>query len=169
MSKKYNFKVGQKFVAQIGDLVVDGKIQIEGNYVYLYQNYEEGLEPNDKLGYKYAWYIGQIEDLNLIDNNVTNLMLEDSDPATYKDWQVGDMLKCYEDVVEVIFRSGKLVILENYDGTASDNFTCDELFDLGYRLIIEKEPEIIELTSDEALEIIAKVKNVDVNTLRIKK
>ena len=67
---------------------------------------------------------------------------------------------------EIIFRSGELVIFKKSSGKAGSNYTCDELFNDGYRLYIkpEKSEEVVELTLEE----IAKLKGIDVKNLRIK-
>lgn len=85
----------------------------------------------------------------------------------YKDWQVGDKMTKSGETMEVIFRSGKLVVCELGNGEASSNYTCDELYDDGWRLVADPEPgdETVEMTLDE----IAKKVGVPVDKLRIKK
>lgn len=64
------------------------------------------------------------------------------DPETYRDWQVGDSL-LNEDISSsgelpdgrVIFRSGEFVVIADWQGNASP-YTCDELYDEGYRLVL---------------------------------
>lgn len=58
-----------------------------------------------------------------------------ADIEAYKDWQVGDKMTKIGETMEVILRSGKLVVCELGDGTASANYTCDELYDNGWRLV----------------------------------
>lgn len=90
-----------------------------------------------------------------------------SEIEAYKDWQVGDKIAKAEGEMEVIFRSGELVICKFRKGYASPNYTCDELYDAGWRLVADPEPEdeTVELTMDE----IAKKVGVPVEKLRIKK
>ena len=63
------------------------------------------------------------------------------DPETYKDWQVGDHVAMpdYDNNV-IIFRAGELVIfkLPMGDGrwAGYSPYTCEELFEKGYRLIL---------------------------------
>ena len=83
-----------------------------------------------------------------------------------KDWQVGDRIRNGSYTQEVIFRSGKLVVCEKEDGCASYNYTCNELYDKGFRLVADPiEEETVELTMDE----IAKKVGIPVKKLRIKK
>ena len=70
------------------------------------------------------------------------------DPETYKDWQVGDRVcdnKHRNVSREVIFRSGELVVMKTNANTACSNYTCDELFGCGFRLVLtDIERQIIE-------------------------
>lgn len=67
------------------------------------------------------------------------------DPETYKDWQVGDTIE-YSDnysTGRIIFRGGDFVAAD-IEGTCNC-YTCDELFDEGYRLVLtDIEQKIIE-------------------------
>lgn len=85
----------------------------------------------------------------------------------YNDWQVGDKIADGDDVFEVIFRSGEMVVCKGEDRKAYGPFICDELYDGGWRLVADPEPEdeTVELTMDE----IAKKVGVPVGKLRIKK
>lgn len=70
--------------------------------------------------------------------------------------------------IEVIFRCGELVVGKFIDtGRALTNYTCDELYEDGYRLIVDPAPEeeIVEVTMDE----IAGKMGVPVERLRVKK
>ena len=166
---------GREFQATIDGETVEGKIQVEGEKVYLCQNKLNGSPCDDKLGYDYSWGVGIGSEFGLSDNNVTDFKLIDMDPETYKDWQVGDKIYCVDDyeiddpeiqIFEIIFRSGELVVYKNPGDTASSNYTCNELFDNGCRLYIkpEKSEEIVEMTLEE----VAKLKGIDVKNLRIK-
>lgn len=69
------------------------------------------------------------------------------DPETYKDWLVGDKVESMlaDPGGEVIFRSGRLVVLGSDDGWAREAFTCDELYENGYRLVLtDIEKQILE-------------------------
>ena len=105
---------------------------------------------------------------DLVREGVEDFQLVDISPSEYKDWQVGDKVlqedaKDGDSYGEVIFRSGELVVLKFRSGNASGNFTCDELFRIGFRLVEEKE-DVIELTLDD----VAKMKGVSVDRIRIK-
>ena len=69
-----------------------------------------------------------------------NGRLTASEIEAYKDWQVGDKITKSGMTMEVIFRSGKLVVCELANGAASFNYTCDELYNFGYRLVADPEP-----------------------------
>ena len=157
---------GKEFQATINGITVEGKIQVEDEKVYLCQNKRDGSPCDDKLGYDYSWEVGTGSEFGLRDNDVTDFKLIDINPETYKDWQVGD--KIYTDSLsgEVIFRSGEFVVFKDDENRASNNYTCDELFDNDWRLYIkpEKSEEIIEMTLEE----VAKLKGIDVKNLRIK-
>lgn len=166
------YSVGQRFSANIMGEPAVGKIQIENDRVYLCQNTRKGDRCSDTLGYKYSWVVDSGSELDLSINSITDFSVSPIDPETYMDWQVGDkIIKGRPDVyAEVIFRSGKLVVLEYANNSASGNFTCEELFNAGWRLVVEEPEEgIIEVTAEEALKIIAQAKNMSVESLRIKK
>ena len=70
------------------------------------------------------------------------------DPDTYKDWHVGDKIAKYSRGKhrEVIFRSGEVVIYKiPTNEEALGPYTCRELFEKGFRLILtDIEKQIIE-------------------------
>ena len=75
----------------------------------------------------------------------TNFEIVPRDPETYKDWQVGDIIwDSHEsgDNGRIIFRRGDFVAAD-IDGCRC--YTCEELFDDGYRLVLaDIEQQIIE-------------------------
>ena len=122
------------------------------------------------MGYKYSWIVSDDGDVKLSTFDVEDLILLGMTAAeieAYKDWQVGDKVTNGINDWEVIFRSGKLVVCEKGDGCASTNHTCDELYDDGFRLVADPEPEdeMVELTLDE----IAEKFGIKPENLRIKK
>lgn len=141
---------GRRFKAIIDGIPCEGKVSVEGEDVYLCHDDEdlEGELANDMMGYPYSWKF---------DSRVKDFRFIELDPSTYKDWQVGDKvcreIDPKEIVGEVIFRSGKLVVLEWISsGCASSNLTCDELFNEEYRLYVEPEvqkSEPVEITIEE--------------------
>lgn len=84
----------------------------------------------------------------LEDSGITDFEIIPRDPETYRDWQVGDKV-CKDErrnaCQEVIFRSGELVVMKTNANTACSNYTCNELFRCGYRLVLtDIEQQIIE-------------------------
>lgn len=161
---------GKKFKAYIRGKQTEGRIQIEDEHVYLCQNMIDGADCKDKLGFKYSWGVGDGSVMTLTKNDVSNLCIRPStkeEAESFKDWQVGDKLVYESNTWEVIFRSGELVVCKKENGNATYNFTCDELYTLGFRLVYEPDPEseIVEVTMDE----IAKMKGIPVEQLHIKK
>lgn len=160
---------GRKFTAKIQGVDVTGRIRVEDGSVYLCQDVKDGEDCADKLGYNFIWKVGDGSAEILAFNNFTDFRLHPitaKEIKAYKDWQVGDKLAegCF--TIEVIFRSGELVVCKNEDGEATGVYTCNELYGRGFRLVAEPEEEdIVEVTMDE----IAKLKGVPVERLHIKK
>ena len=152
---------GKKFKANIHNIPVEGRIQVEKGSIYLCQDVSNGSSCEDKLGFKYSWHIGDGSEVALTKNDVSNLCIRPStkeEAESFKDWQVGDKLVSGSNIWEGIFRAGE---------NATFNHTCDELYRLGFRLVYEPDPEseIVEVTMDE----IAKMKGIPVERLHIKK
>lgn len=161
---------GKKFKANIHNIPVEGRIQVEKGSIYLCQDVSNGSSCEDKLGFKYSWHIGDGSEVALIKNDVSNLCIRPStkeEAESFKDWQVGDKLVYGSNTWEVIFRSGELVVCKKENGSATFNYICDELYRLGFRLVYEPDPEseIVEVTMDE----IAKMKGIPVERLHVKK
>ena len=139
---------GLNFKANIDGTPCEGKIQVEGDEVFLCQNSKDGFNCVDKLGFRYSWCIRKAtpEDMKDKGINVGDLEIVPRDPETYKDWQVGDMIY-REDPTScigmVIFRSGDFVAVE-LNGSCRC-YTCAELFGKGYRLeLTDIEKQIID-------------------------
>ena len=133
------------FKASIKRLTCEGKIQVENGYVYLCQNIIDGAVCHDRLGFKYSWCIidGSKEDMTM--THVTDFEIVPRDPETYKDWQVGDTIEYGDNYStgRIIFRGGDLVAAD-IEGTCN-YYTCDELFNEEYRLVLtDIEQQIIE-------------------------
>lgn len=167
---------GRSFSAKIHGEEVTGKIRVENGYVYLCQDEKEGAYCKNKHGYMFSWGVRYGEKEDLDDNYVSDfklIPLTEKEIEQYKDWQVGDVLKLldeyekdFDELSEVIFRSGELVVLKNKDGEASENYTCDQLYKYGYRLFPQEiEEEITELTMEE----IAEKFGLPVDKIRVKK
>ena len=165
---------GMYFSAKINGKEVVGRIQEQGESVYLCQNKVNGACPADKLGYKFGYCVSIGGDCELKMANVTDLKLQDEEGfvESYKDWQMGDKVTCNRgesEELEVIFRSGELVVCKDKDGDATSNYTANELHEDGYRLKLPecKMPvsEIVEVTINE----IARMKGVEPSQIRIRK
>lgn len=168
---------GQFFSAKIKGEGVTGRITVEDGFVYLCQNKLDGKDCIDKKGYKYSWCVKDGSKESRWNNSVRKFKIinwGEEEIEKYKDWQVGDVVKLlheyekeFDELYEVIFRSGELVVLKNKDGEASDNYTCDQLYKYGYRLVppkIEEDEEEVILTKED----IAEKFGIPVDKIRIK-
>lgn len=169
---------GRRFRCKINETPAEGRIRVEDNNVYLCQNEMDGAEADNKFGYKYSWSVSSGSKESLALNHISDFVLIPSTPdeiESYKDWQVGDKIRCDAGVAsltlglygEIIFRCGELVVAKFRD-CASPNFTCDDLHRVGYRLDIEplsEEEKTIEISMDE----IAEKWGISKDQLRIKK
>jgi len=145
---------------------ISGRIRITpGGEISLSYGYKdpEFYQLNNNFGYSH--YI-LISNPDIISINIV------APPKNFCDWQIGDKI-IYEgdseillDVKTIIFRFGKLIIFEDEFGSASENYTCDELYNSGYRLFLpDTEKETIkELTLTE----ISEKFNIPLKELRIK-
>lgn len=124
--------VNLRYMARIGEHHVVGRIGFDedGTIVLLHN----GLKP---------WRGNSLEEMKIY--GMENFELVPRDPETYTDWQVGDKVwDSYEsgNNGRIIFRSGDFVAAD-IDGCTC--YTCEELFDDGYRLILtDIEQKIIE-------------------------
>ena len=163
---------GRRFRARIGNVECEGKVRVEDGTVFLCQNNKDGADCKDKSGYRYSWQVYLLEDGSIdLTYSVKSFTLLSPTTAAeidaYKDWQVGDKITKSGATMEVILRSGKVVVCEHGNGIASSNYTCDELYDGGWRLVADPEPEdeTVELTLDQ----IADKFGTEPSKLRIKK
>ena len=165
---------GRKFKAVIAGTPCEGRIKVENGEVYLCQDERDGADCRDKLGYKYSWVASRNGKINFDASsiNVTDFRLgnmSEEEIEAYKDWQVGDKVRDKKDDLdmEIIFRSGELVVCKLANDEATRNFTCEELHRLGYRLVTEvmEEPETVE----KSVADIEKELGMKAGTLRIKK
>ena len=96
---------GKKFKANIYNIPVEGRIQVEEGSIYLCQNVKDGADCEDKLGFKCSWHIEDGSEMALIKNNASNLCIHPStkeEAESFKDWQVGDKLVYESNTWEVI-------------------------------------------------------------------
>lgn len=159
----------RKFSCYIRDNKAEGLIRVEDGEVFLCQNVNNGKNCKNKLGYAFSWNVSKGTREDLKENSVKDLIIKPAPKElieSYKDWQVGERVKnkSSESELEVIFRYGELVICKDMRGCATGNYTCDELYNEGYRLVV-KEDLPVEVTIDE----IAKWKGVDPSAIKVKK
>lgn len=169
---------GRRFRAKIEGTPCEGKIRVEDGCAYLCQNEEDGTDCYDKLGYEYSWLVVDGSHEELVSHDVTDFQLlptTASEIEAYKDWQVGDKVSRPDvdgpDVMEVIFRFGKVVILESVKYKTAELFTCDELYNEGFRLVADPEPEVqsVELTLYDLVKEAAEKRGIPISKIRIKK
>ena len=80
-----------------------------------------------------------------ISDEIVDFEIVPRDPETYRDWQVGDTIEYGDNYStgRIIFRGGDLVAAD-IEGTCNC-YTCDELFNEEYRLVLtDIEQQIIE-------------------------
>lgn len=135
-----------RFKAKVDGKEKTGRIQIVGNSVKFWFDYHDEL--NDIICHTIhmSFYRGYGDG-----DYFNDLEIIPRDPETYRDWQVGDKVTCPDEkwnniaTLEVIFRSGELVALKDLDGCCYDCYTCQELLQKGYRLVLtDIEKQIIE-------------------------
>lgn len=159
---------GKRFACKIYGTEVTGIITVEDGKVYLCQNVRDGIGCLDKKGYSCSWAVEDGSARELSSHGVIDFRLYPltrSEVDSYKDWQVRERLTEGSIILTVIFRSGELVVCKNEDGNASGPFTCDELYNSGFRLVPEdlEEDTPVEVTLEE----IAAWKGIPVDKLKI--
>lgn len=154
---------GRLVSGKIHDVSFVGRIQVEDDSVYICQNIKNGAVCKDQLGYKNSWGVGNGNEGSQSSNGVKDIKLFDI--AEYKDFQEGDIIvnKRYDKSATIIFRYKSLAVYELNDA-ASANWTCNELFDNGWRIQTTEEDLMVEMTLEE----VAKLKGISVTKLRIK-
>ena len=80
---------------------------------------------------------------------VSDFEIVPRNPETYRDWQVGDKVTMkyvsWNEQIEVIFRSGELVVCKDSDNNAMETKTCEQLYRERGRLVLtDIEKQIIE-------------------------
>ena len=124
------------FRAKVDGKEVEGRIAVAGDYLQFFYNYGNESCYSMLISYYREHGADYFDDFELVPR----------DPETYRDWQVGDSLKCVDLELEVIFRSGKLVVISDpAKDSAEGVWTYNELFRSGYRLVLtDIERQIIE-------------------------
>ena len=141
---EYNYELlrkchGLRFRATIADKPQEGIIKVTSEGVMLCYGEED---PG------YLRTFGRRDTLSFSEQTFpilpSDFEIVPRDPETYTDWQVGDVIRYYGNN-EIIFRSGEVVVFKYSNNKASSIYTCSELFEVGYRLVLtDIEQQIIE-------------------------
>lgn len=130
-----------RYKATIDGVVTTGYIRAkEGQNAFLHN------EDGHRVGYLER---GGLVSVTI--NPITDFEIVPRDPETYMDWQVGDSIlkwdiSCPGELPDgrVIFRAGEFAVIVDGQGSAVP-YTCDELLNCGYRLVLtDVEKQIIE-------------------------
>ena len=108
--------INLNFKAVVNGGIVSGKILPEAaSHVRLDFGYTRFYLNDDNLS-----RLIDGESIKLVSSSISDFEIVPRDPETYRDWQVGD--RCYQPdeddyigIMEVIFRSGELVVLKDED------------------------------------------------------
>lgn len=134
---------GLRFKARRYGNDIEGIVKVErGSVVLCY-----GEETPDNFDYFHRERGVQITPTSgFVGKYVSDFEIVPRDPGTYKDWQVGDKIIKDDTKYSVIFRCGEVVLYKNgYGKACAYPYTCTELFDDGYRLVLtDIEKEILE-------------------------
>lgn len=144
---KYNYEFlrkchGLRFRAEIAGKPAEGIVKVDNDKVYL-------CHGKELLGYPDAFHRAKVtmffcEDVSQV--GVSAFEIVPRDPETYKDWQVGDKIIRDDYAYIIIFRCGEIVFYkDSEDRCCACPYTCKELYDKGYRLVLtDIEEQIIE-------------------------
>ena len=129
--------VNCRFRAEISNTEpVSGRIVVDKSKVYLMDKNGNYIGLLSLDGEELMWFNGC---------GFTDFEIVPRDPETYRDWQVGDTIESSDNYStgRIIFRGGDFVAAD-IEGTCNC-YTCDELFNEGYRLVLtDIEQQIIE-------------------------
>lgn len=157
---------GQRFAAEIKDVLCEGIISVEGNQAFLCQNVRDGLRCSDRKGFKYSWcyqfengtFSESVKEFKLLDEVWEGdwIYVSNSDP------------ECKSKEKRIfITKVGPLAICvtEGYEPQYLREKDLSHCFAWKYFRPIP----IVEITMDEALRIVAEQKQVPVEQVRIRK
>lgn len=157
-----------------GEVPVVGKISInESGRVFVCHDDEraDGREADDKLGYKYSWYVytsdrescGSHKDLETYEKTLDDL--EEGDVLVGDD---GDFTKVLGVCGQVVFITGYERSIEQLNSnTHHSTWTVPQLKEAGFT-VYQPEEEIVDGDVIVTLDEIAKLKGVDVSKIKIK-
>lgn len=134
---------GLRFKAERNGNDIEGIIKVEKDGIALFY----GEDTLDNFDYFHRECGVRLVSATGFDwRGVSDFEIVPRDPETYKDWQVGDRI--IEDSIcrSVIFRCGEVVLFRHSNGNCCGGpYTCEELYNLGYRLVLtDIEKQIIE-------------------------
>ena len=143
---------GLRFRATVLNEQVEGVIKADDSPIVLCYG-KETLGNPDYFNRSKRVYLGDAQRFELL---FGDLEIVPRDPETYKDWQVGDHVAMPDsdndndnNNVIIIFRAGELVAFKRPTGDGRwegySPYTCEELFEKGWRLVLtDIEKQIIE-------------------------
>lgn len=149
-----NYKHGQKVKCEIeGVKVNDARISIDRDGdIYICQNERNGAGAEDKLGYKYSWWIKNGSNDKLKLEGITNLC---SAERTLRDMVVGDVIVDKEGyIVKVLAICGEAFLRsfwDDFNRASCSWYTFTEAENAGWKL--KEEPQKVrEITMKEVCE-----------------
>lgn len=143
------FNHNDRVTAEIdGTKILDARISIDKyGTPYICQNEKDGMDAEDKLGYKYSW--GLYNDFTN-SSSVTNLRLAEK---TWDTLEVGDEIEDkYGDTQTVLGVCGRVMFISYHDNKDeySSGYTKEQLIKYGYTIVSPKvEEEVDEITMEE--------------------
>lgn len=162
---------GKRFKATIIKTPCKGVISVEKNKVYLCQDKMDGEGCLDKKGCNYSWVVngGTAKDLNMF--SVSNFELIPEEPKEGDYVYVSTTNPLCEDKIKRIFIAKAkgysiCVDISSEKEYARGDFFLVSVWD--YMRPITEEDLIVEISKEEALQIIAENKGVKAEHLRIK-
>lgn len=141
------FKHGDRVTCTIdGTKITDAKISIDKNETpYICQNFKDGTNADDKLGYKYSWVLNS----NFIDTDVTDLKLAE---ITFDTLSEGDELKNEDGSIRTVLGiCGRVIHLSNFldKNKFHGCWTKQELIENRYTIVQPTQPEVVKMTVAE--------------------
>ena len=139
---------GIRFRAKWNGRPIDGMIRVVDGTLRLYYGAVNWLAHPTIEGFGKYYVIPEDDYEELFSDDFSDFEIIPRDPETYKDWHVGDKIASRTNSKgrEVIFRCGEAVFCKNLaNGDAIGPYTCEELFEKDWRLVLtDIEKQIIE-------------------------